>query len=279
MSKSDAAIVARHRAKRAFYAVSEALWKRRHAYRDQKVKSWGRKRHAAYRHWRSTVKTQAPGSKVREAAYAAYDRADRACAKWEKLRAESAHTLVLRRAQIAVESHVIAKHSRRAPAGPSLMYDSVDLSQIPSGAPAVAGYVGGHWPTYPQLAKRFPHARRVSIAVNASEDAECLDVEAGDARPDQAPAWLARQKQRGLKRPRIYCSVSAAQTVIDTLAKAGHPRSTYRLWTAHYTGSPHVCGPNCGFGFRSTADATQYTDKALGRTLDASHCAPSFWKD
>jgi hypothetical protein len=58
-------------------------------------------------------------------------------------------------------------------------------SAIPKTAEAVAGYVGGHWPTYNQLVKDFPHAHKLSIAVFASEDADCLDIEKGDATPDQ----------------------------------------------------------------------------------------------
>ncbi len=159
---------------------------------------------------------------------------------------------------------------------PFTMYDSVNLSQVPANAVAVAGYVNGQWPTFPTLKTRFPHARRLSIAVTADADADALDVEKGDATPEQAAAWVKRQSARGLKRPVVYCSVSDAQSVLDTLARAGVQRSAVRLWTAHYTFQPHRCGPQCGFGLTTQADATQYTDKALGRNLDASLCAPRF---
>jgi hypothetical protein len=141
----------------------------------------------------------------------------------------------------------------------------------------VAGYVGGRWPTYVPLVHAHPHAHHLAIAVSASEDAECLDVEAGDARPDQAPAWVRRQQARGVHRPVLYASVSAMPAVLSALSTAGIPRDAVRLWTAHYTGRPHICTPACGFGFGTTGDATQWTDRALGRNLDESLCSDSFF--
>lgn len=148
------------------------------------------------------------------------------------------------------------------------MYDSVTVSEIPSGAQAVAGYVGGKFPTFNSLLHDFPHAKHFSIAVNSHEDAECLDIETGDATPDLAPQWVRRQHDRGVKRPVVYANTSTMPAVLQALTHAGIHRSEYRVWTAHYTGSPHI-----EFG----SDATQYTDKALGRNLDASLCIPTFF--
>lgn len=161
---------------------------------------------------------------------------------------------------------------------PAVMYDSIDLSQIPPEAKAVAGYIGGHWPTYPDVVKRWPHARHVSIAVASRYDADILDIEPGDAPPELADEWMKRQFANGARRPGVYCSVSAAQHVVDLLEKAGIHRSQYRLWTAHYTEKAHICDSSCGFGLKGPADATQWTSKALGRTLDASRCAITFWR-
>lgn len=157
------------------------------------------------------------------------------------------------------------------------MFDSVTLSAIPAAAPAVAGYVNGNWPTYNQVVVKWPQARHLSISVNQAGDAECLDVEGGDATPDQAPAWILRQQARGVARPVVYTSVSAAQTLLNVLAHAGIPRASVRLWTAHYTYTAHLCGPGCGYGLTTTADATQWTDRSLGRNLDESLTAESFF--
>lgn len=155
-----------------------------------------------------------------------------------------------------------------------LMYDSIDISQIPADAGAVAGYVNGRWPTFTKLA-RFK-ANRLSIAVSANADAACLDVERGDATPAQAPGWVHRQHERGEPRPVIYASRDAMGDVLRELAAGGIARGNVRLWSAHYGLGPHICGPvTCGAGFQ--ADATQWTDKALGRNLDESLLADGFF--
>jgi hypothetical protein len=157
------------------------------------------------------------------------------------------------------------------------MYDSVNVVELPTAAQAVAGYVNGKWPTYWTLVTRFPAARKLSIAVSADRDADCLDVEQGDATPDQAPGWVKRQIARGVVRPVVYTSVSQAVVLLDDLARHGVKRSQVRLWTAHYTHKPHLCDSSCWHGFRGRADATQYTDRALGRNLDASLCSDGFF--
>ena len=155
------------------------------------------------------------------------------------------------------------------------MYDSVSVGLIPPNAEAVAGYVGGYWTTFPELRGRFPHAQLVSIAVNASEDAECFDVENGDATPADAPAWFRRQTARGVKRPCLYTSLSNVNVLVRILESAGIHRNEYRLWVAHYTGRPHFCGPS--EGLVTNADACQYYDRALGRNLDVSICEDTFF--
>ncbi len=154
------------------------------------------------------------------------------------------------------------------------MYDAVDIDNIPAGAAAVAGYVGGSWPTYEPLVKRFPHAHHVSIAVNASEDAHVLDIEKGDATPDQAPEWVHRQHQRGLKRPGLYIQASNLQMLVDLLESHNVKRENIVLWSAHQNGTPHICGPQCGMGIKVTADATQYVNTGA---VDKSLVMPSFW--
>lgn len=166
------------------------------------------------------------------------------------------------------------RHEHRATA----MFDSIEVDQIPTNAPAVAGYVGGNWPTYLELQTRFPKAEKLSIAISASEDAQCLDIEAGDATPGQAPGWVRRQLARGVKRPVLYTSASQMDLVVSVLRAAGIGRSQVRLWSAHYTFAPHLCGPHsCGEVHSTTADATQWTDAALGRNLDQSLVAAGFF--
>lgn len=160
---------------------------------------------------------------------------------------------------------------------PKTMYDSVTLGEIPADAEAVAGYTSGRWPTFSKLAILFPKAHRLSIAVSAEHDADCLDIENGDASPAQAPAWVRRQIARGVKKPVVYSSVSQMGHVLSVLKASGIKRSKVRVWTAHYTSKPHLCGAECYRGFATVADATQYTNNALGRNLDASLVADSFF--
>jgi hypothetical protein len=166
---------------------------------------------------------------------------------------------------------------KRAPKPPKpkpfFMYDSINLSGIPKTAVAVAGYVGGNWATWFAIPRFFPHAKRTSIAVNASEDADFLDVERGDATIQQAPAWFKRQRARGKKRPGFYVSVANARALLQELKAAGIRRREIKLWTAHYTGKPHRCSPLCRFGFWAIADATQWVSTS---GYDCSLCEPGF---
>lgn len=150
-----------------------------------------------------------------------------------------------------------------------MMYDSVDVTLLPADAPAYAGYVNGSWPTFDKLKARFPKARLLSVAVQADRDAECLDVETGDATVGQAPNWHARQVHRGLRRPAIYTQASNLKLLERTMAAFGITRGQYRIWSAHYT-EAHFCGPHtCGYG-DSDADGTQWTKTALSKNLDQS---------
>lgn len=196
---------------------------------------------------------------------------------WQALarRDDKRHSRDLRK--IALRRKQIAERERLNANRPTVMFDSVTVAAIPNNAQAVAGYTSGLYPTFPTLVKSFPHAKRVSIAVSASHDAECLDVEAGDAPPTLAANWVRRQHGRGVKRPVVYCSVSGAQSLLDLLARSGIGRGQVRLWTAHYTLKAHLCDSSCGFGLRSRADATQWTDKSMGRNLDESRVDPGFW--
>ena len=162
------------------------------------------------------------------------------------------------------------------------MFDSVNVAEIPESAKYAAGYIGGQWPTYADgsLRRHLPTARLVSIAVSAKYDADCLDVERGDATNGEAAAWVKRQWARGVKRPKLYTSVSNWKELQAALAAVGIKRrpygKSYRRWSAHYTYHEHRCGRRCGMPGLGRAGATQWTNKALNRNLDQSACARSF---
>lgn len=158
------------------------------------------------------------------------------------------------------------------------MWDDITVSSLPSGGSyAYAGYTAGLWPTFPELQRRFPGHRLLSIAVFAADNAECLDIERGDATISEAPAWFERQVARGVYRPVLYTQASKLKALEQTMAAHHVPRHAYRLWSAHYTNRAHLCAPrSCGYGL-SEADGCQFTATAMGINLDRSLLLPSFF--
>lgn len=162
---------------------------------------------------------------------------------------------------------------------PRVMFDSVSVAEIPANAIAAAGYVGGSWPTFEngELRKRCPHARLVSIAVSGSHEAEELDVEPGDASPNDAPTFVRREHGNGVERPALYAAVSEMVDVLNALDQAGIHPDEYRTHTAHTGAGKHICGPaSCGL-LPVKAHATQWTFESGGRNLDESVVRPAFW--
>jgi hypothetical protein len=155
------------------------------------------------------------------------------------------------------------------------MFDSTNVAAIPPTAQAVAGYVDGSALTYWSVVARCPAAMHLSIATAAEVDAECLDLEAGNLA--QAPEWVQRQQARGISRPVVYAAVAAVPVLLNLLHSNGIEQSAVRVWTAHYTEVPHLCTPACGFGLASAVDATQWTDRALGESLNESLCSDAFF--
>lgn len=149
------------------------------------------------------------------------------------------------------------------------MFDSVDLSTIPASAFAAAGYTAGLYPTWRELLARFPHARHVSVAISAVYHADCLDVEPLDATPAQAGPWASADMRAGFRRPCLYGDLAEMPAIKASLAHTlgSGWRSKVLLWLAYYTGHPGVVA-----GY----DATQYTDRALGRNLDESTATDAF---
>lgn len=140
------------------------------------------------------------------------------------------------------------------------MYDSTDVEAIPAGATMVAGYVGGAWATYEPLRERFPAATVVSIAVNAGEDAQVLDVESGDATPDEVPAWATRQRARG-QIPTVYASTDTWPAVVAACQGAGVELPEW--WEAHYDGDPTLSPGSVAKQYRSdTASNLDYSSVA-----------------
>ena len=156
------------------------------------------------------------------------------------------------------------------------MYDDTAVDLLPA-ADYFAGYVDGRFANIAAIKAKFPHATILSIAVFPADDADCLDVEPGDATRADIFGWFKRQQARGVARPCIYSSVSSIDGIVATMTANGFHRDAYRLWSAHYTGSPHVCSPSTCKLTSAQCDATQYTDHAMSRSLDESVLLPGFF--
>lgn len=149
-----------------------------------------------------------------------------------------------------------------------VMWDTVTRSALPANPFALAGYTSGLYTNYLAFRARYPRAHTISIAISAAHHADCLDVEPGDATPAQAPGWVKADRAAGFGRPCVYSSIwMFLHQVIPDLRAAGIARSSVLEWDADYSGRP---GLDVGF------DATQFTDRALGRNLDESSVTLAF---
>jgi hypothetical protein len=158
-----------------------------------------------------------------------------------------------------------------------IAYDDVVIGLIPRNAQVVGVYVDGRFANEAAARRAFPHAELVTITVTGRPGARFCDCEPGDLTASSAAHWAHAELDAG-RTPGIYSSVSEMRSVLASLAVLGIARAQVILWTAHYTGSAHLCGPDsCKFpGFGWHADATQFTDRAEGRSLDASEITPAF---
>jgi hypothetical protein len=151
-----------------------------------------------------------------------------------------------------------------------VMYDDVSVPLIPANATVIGVYIDGRFKNDSEIRTKFPHAALVTIAVSAKDDADCLDVEAGDATIAEVYGWLTRQLKRGVVRPVIYTSVSNVDRLMLTMNANKFQRSQYRLWSAHYGAGVHVCGPATCKLTKTACDWTQFTNQANHSSLDES---------
>ncbi len=145
------------------------------------------------------------------------------------------------------------------------MYDGISslaagiARQFPR-AEMVAGYVNGSYAWTQAEWDLFPHAVKVQVTVTAAADAgDVLDVESGDATPEQTAGWIRMRKAAGYYRPSIYCNLASIPAVRQGTGAYILGRD-YDIWVADWTGSPHqVTAPGLP---EATCSATQYQNTA-----------------
>jgi hypothetical protein len=130
------------------------------------------------------------------------------------------------------------------------MYDSINATGIPGSAAVVAGYGDGEflWPS--SWWDLFPAAVHLVIVVSADHAGDILDVEKGDATPDQVPGWVRRFNRPGRRRPTVYCSRDTWPQVVAALEAAGLSAAAVDWWAATLDETQDVAG----------AVAVQYRD-------------------
>lgn len=124
-----------------------------------------------------------------------------------------------------------------------VMYDG-PVANLPPGADAYAGYIShsGIGTTYPAILT-IPAHYHLSITTDplyTPSQVMCADVETG-----AMTSWAGYTVG--------YASVARIPSLVST---TGRP---HRLWSAHYTGIPHICGPHSCGALPYTADGTQWT--------------------
>lgn len=123
------------------------------------------------------------------------------------------------------------------------MFDSVSANGIPPTAKIVAGYIDGRYAWTPAEWALFPKALKVRIAVfPTTDDGRVLDVEWGDATPEQAPGWVKMRrasKTHPLDGPAcVYTSAANWQAVRQAFMDQGVPQPDY--WIAKWDGKATV---------------------------------------
>jgi hypothetical protein len=150
------------------------------------------------------------------------------------------------------------------PAQPSTIYDAVTPSAIPAGAQA-AVYSNGAYAASP--AQVAGHPNTLWIDTNGSNPkANVLDVEPGDATPQQAATWVQQKLTANPNDTAIVYTFRAewqpTQQAISALPQ--QMQSHVKWWIADPTGVPHIV---------PGSDATQWY---WGQSYDQSLANPGF---
>lgn len=155
------------------------------------------------------------------------------------------------------------------------MFDDTSVGLIPAYARAIAGYIDGSYRNIAAIRLRFKGKKIVTIAVTSAGRANYLDIERGNATIEDAPGWWNENKDPGARG--FYIAESEAEALVAHLKANGIHEHEYVLWTAHYDGSKHICGPHtCGLAVQ--AAGTQWTDRANNESLDESKLSRAFWR-
>lgn len=123
------------------------------------------------------------------------------------------------------------------------MRDSTNPNDIPvAGTQLAAGYVNGAISQWPANGwDRFSGASKVTIDVLGTRpDADCLDIEPGDASNATAVNWVRAKKERG-EMPVLYSNRSNLTPLFNALLAAGFQVvRDFKIWIATLDGTKSV---------------------------------------
>lgn len=116
-------------------------------------------------------------------------------------------------------------------------FDTTNPANIPaSGFDLLGGYDDGSYNDIQALKVAHPGKTVISISVFPRDNfGSVLDVEKGDADPDQAPGWVTMRREAGEPNPGVYCSLAAWPAVRAAFAAAKVPEPWY--WIAAHPGN------------------------------------------
>ena len=136
------------------------------------------------------------------------------------------------------------------------MFDSITAANIPTDAVMVAGYLDGLYRWSASDWARFPNAVKVGIAVFSSTDnGMVLDVERGNATPQDAPGWITKRRAAGCD-PSVYCSKDTQPAVIAACQTAGVALPHW--WIAWYSAPDHSAPLPGTMALQYAADVAGY---------------------
>lgn len=166
-------------------------------------------------------------------------------------------------------------------AGAAFLYgqDDVTVSLFQPGQSWYGGYYDGGFANMTALRAwikaHAPAAHPLSITVTGRSPAMAADFEPGCIWPitsAKISAFYHLPSHDGAVKPWLYCSAGNLTTLTKAYRAAGIADGDVILWSAHYTGVPHFCGPKtCGYGLRQ-ADATQYNDGPRDYDIAQTYC-------
>jgi hypothetical protein len=150
------------------------------------------------------------------------------------------------------------------PAQPTSIYDAVTPSAIPAGANAAVYSNGAYAATPAQVAG---HPSTLWIDTNGSNTkANALDVEPGDATPQQAAGWVSQKLTADPNDTAILYTFRAEWQPTQQAVSALPPQmqAHVKWWIADPTGTPHIV---------PGSDATQWY---WGQSYDETLASPGF---